>query len=118
MLTIVVPGVTVARVYCNSATAEAFAIVFEGFFSSVKKATGRELKFKVFDPAGNLLSIHLDMEAAQVQGLGKVLMQMNDPAVSGINERNPDILVQHVGKWCTIHYNRFRCSSDSKFLGC
>ena len=100
-------GFTVARIYCNHKSRAAFSSVFDGFFTSVEKATGSPLRFKAFDPAGNILSIHLDMEAAQMQGLGDALLRINNPAVSGIDERNPEILVQHVLKACSIHFERY-----------
>jgi hypothetical protein len=68
------PGVTVARLYCNLATQEAFSYAFEALFTSVEKATGHKVKLKVFDTSGNLLAIILDMEAAQVQGLGDAMV--------------------------------------------
>lgn len=95
-----------ARIYCNRTTAEAFELVFEGFFTSVEKATGRPLLFRVFNPSGSLLSINVDMEAAQVQGLGRALLRLNNPAISGIYESDPDILVQYVLKECVVHYER------------
>jgi hypothetical protein len=53
-----ITGVTVACVYCNSATREAFGYVFEGLFKVIEKATGKHLKFKAFDPSGNSLSVN------------------------------------------------------------
>ena len=75
---------------------------------SIEKATGRRLKFKAFDVAGNIRALILDMEAAQVQGLGDALvrLQMNNPAISGINETDPEILVQFIIKLCTVHFER------------
>lgn len=97
---------TTARIYYNRATRQAFDLIFEAFFSAIEKVTGRKLKFKAFDDAGNLLSIHFDMEAAQVQGFGDYLVKNNDSAVSRIFEKDPDILVQHVVKLCSLHYTR------------
>lgn len=76
---------------------------------SIEKATGRKVKFKVFDPTtGNLLAVLLDMEAAQVQGLGDAIvrLRMNDPSKSGILETDPNVLVQSVIKLCTVHFER------------
>ena len=59
--------------------------VWEGFFKAVEKATGRKIQFKVFnESAGNILCVILDMEAAQVQGLGAAIihLKMNNPAIS------------------------------------
>ena len=101
-------GVTIARLYCNSATCEAFGYAFEALFTSIEKATHQQVKFKVFDKSGHLLAILLDMEAAQVQGLGDavVRLRMNNPATSGIHETDPDVLVQFFIKLCTVHFER------------
>ena len=68
----------------------------------------QQVKFKVFDKSGHLLAIILDMEAAQVQGLGDavVRLHMNDAAKSGIFETDPDILVQFFIKLCMVHFER------------
>ena len=101
-------GVTVARVYSNSATKEAFGYIWEGFFNAVKTATGKEVKFKVFDDSGNIQCVILDMEAAQVQGLGAAItqMKMNNPSISRITEVEPDNLVQYLIKLCYVHWDR------------
>ncbi|KAJ8514202.1 hypothetical protein ONZ45_g8232 [Pleurotus djamor] len=100
--------VTVARVFSNGQDTEAFTHIFEDFFTAIERATGQPLRFKVFDPAGQLLSINLDMEAAQVKGLGCALicLGMNNPKVSKIHETDPDILVQYVLKLCLVHLQR------------
>lgn len=102
-------GVTVTRIYCNSSTHEAFEYKWEGFFKAVEKATGRRIKFKIFDSSGNILCIILDMEAAQVQGLGATIIRMNinDPSISKITEVDPDIIVQYLIKLCYVHWDRY-----------
>ncbi|KAG6807418.1 hypothetical protein H0H92_007610, partial [Tricholoma furcatifolium] len=94
--------ITVARLYCNSATREAFGLLFEGFFKAVEQATGQAIRFKVFHPAGNLLTVIFDMEAAQVQGFADAIvrLRLNDPNISKIDESNPDILIQYILKLC------------------
>lgn len=57
-------GVSAARIYCNRATKQAFTYIFEDFFVAIENVTGQPLRFKAFDPKGNILSIHFDMEAA------------------------------------------------------
>ena len=101
-------GVTVVRVYSNSAMKEAFGYIWEGFFNAVKTATGKGIKFKAFDDSGNIQCVILDMEAAQVQGLGVAItqMKMNDPSISQITEVEPDVLVQYLIKLCYIHWDR------------
>ncbi|KAJ7213322.1 hypothetical protein B0H12DRAFT_1242286 [Mycena haematopus] len=64
---------TVTRIYINMATMEAFVHLFDAFFTTVKQVTGKSVRFKAFYDKGNIYSIHFDMEAAQVQGLGVAL---------------------------------------------
>ncbi|KAJ7589309.1 hypothetical protein C8J56DRAFT_888896 [Mycena floridula] len=100
---------TIGRVYCNSATQEAFTTIFEEYFTTVAKVTNRPVRFKAFHPnSGNLYAVLVDMEAAQVQGLGKAIqnLKMNDPAISGIDTNNPDELVQYILKLCYLHLER------------
>ena len=98
-----------ARAYCNSATHEAFDYIWEGFFTAVERATGKKIKFKVFDPSGNLLCIILDMEPAQVQGLGTTIirLKLNDPLVSKIADLDPNEIVKFLIKLCFVHYERY-----------
>ncbi|KAF9493072.1 hypothetical protein BDN71DRAFT_1508923 [Pleurotus eryngii] len=100
--------VTIARIYSNGQDADALSL-FEDFFTAVHAVTQKPIQFKVFKPdTGNLLSINMDMEVAQVQGLGQALLQLkiNHPEVSGINEDDPDILVQYILKLCSVHLCR------------
>ena len=80
--------------------------VWEGFFKTVEKATGKPIKFKVFDNSGTILSIILDMEAAQVQGLGTTILRMKLNGCKS-NETNPDIIVQYLIKLCVVHWQRY-----------
>jgi len=100
----------VAWVYCNSSTQKAFEYIWEGFFKAIETATGRKIKFKVFEESGNILSIILDMEASQVKGLGTTIIRlnMNDPSISKISEVDPDIIVQFLIKLCYVHWERYR----------
>ncbi|KAJ7261422.1 hypothetical protein C8J57DRAFT_1513953 [Mycena rebaudengoi] len=101
--------VTVARIYTNACSKEAFTHLFDAFFGTVKKVTGKSVRFKVFDPKGNIYSIHFDMEAAQVQGLGAWLSNMviEDPALRALFPCiDPDKLVQFVLKLCSVHLER------------
>ncbi|KAJ6631548.1 hypothetical protein B0H10DRAFT_2207185 [Mycena sp. CBHHK59/15] len=68
--------VSVAQIYCNKATQEAFLYIFNGFFMAVKQVTGQAVHFKVFNPKGNILSINFNMEAAQVQGFVQALLKL------------------------------------------
>jgi hypothetical protein len=96
-------------VYCNCATHEAFGYLFEALFTSIEKATGHKVRFRVFEPTmGNILAIILDMEAAQVQGLGDALvkLRMNESQRSKIGKTDPEVIVQYILKLCTVHLKR------------
>jgi hypothetical protein len=102
-------GLTVTRIYINSSTKEAFVHLFDAFFTTVKNVTGRPLRFKVFYETGNIFSIHFDMEAAQVQGLGVSLSKIvsDDPDLRArFPVHDPDTLVQYVVKLCSVHFER------------
>ncbi|KAJ7176036.1 hypothetical protein C8R43DRAFT_1118579 [Mycena crocata] len=95
--------VSIGRVYCNRATKLAFTYIFDGFFMAIEKVTGRPVRFKAFDPEGNILSIHFDMEAAQVQGFAASLLKL----IKGRHpETDPDVIVRYVLKLCSVHFMR------------
>lgn len=100
-----------AQIYCNCATQKAFEYVWEGFFKTVEKATGKAVKFKAFNPSGNILSIILDMEVLQVQGLSTTILRikMNSPK---INESNPNIIVQYLVKLSVVHCKQYPPSTE------
>jgi hypothetical protein len=103
-------SITVTRTYINSCTKEVFTHLFDALCSTVKQVTGKSIGFKAFHPKGNLYSIHFDMEAAQVQGLGYLLAKMvvEDPALRALFPSiDPDKLVQLVLKLCTVHLERY-----------
>ncbi|KAJ7444486.1 hypothetical protein FB451DRAFT_1434374 [Mycena latifolia] len=95
--------VSITRVYCNKATAMAFFYIFDGFFMAIKQVTGRPVRFKAFDPEGNIISINFDMEAAQVQGFAMALLKLLGETAP---ETDPDIIVRYVVKLCTVHFTR------------
>jgi hypothetical protein len=104
-------------VYCNCATNESFEYVWEGFFKAVEKATGRKIQFKVFNEMGNILCVILDMEAAQVQGLGAAIirLKMNNSSVRMTTEVDSDVVVQYLIKLCFVHWERYGFSSIPYF---
>ncbi|KAJ6614401.1 hypothetical protein B0H10DRAFT_1950766 [Mycena sp. CBHHK59/15] len=102
-------GITVTCIYINSSAKDAFMHLFNTFFAAVKQVTSKSVWFKVFHPKGNLYSIHFDMEAAQVQGLGTWLSKMvlDDPALCALFPSiNPDDLVKFILKLCSVHLER------------
>ncbi|KAF9548279.1 hypothetical protein CPC08DRAFT_729541, partial [Agrocybe pediades] len=98
--------VTYASLYCDSATREAFRILFDEFFDAVERVTGKKLQFKLINPESKLLVLLFDAEAAQIQACGDKLLQLNDPEVSKITTKDPLKIVQYFTKTCTQHFTR------------
>ncbi|KAJ6470551.1 hypothetical protein DFH09DRAFT_1477788 [Mycena vulgaris] len=95
--------VLVARIYCNKATSDAFFYIFDGFFMAIKQVTGRAVRFKAFDPDGNIISINFDTEAAQVQGFARALLKLLGNMAP---HTDPDVIVRYVVKLCSVHFTR------------
>ena len=55
---------------------------------------------------GTLLAIIVDQEAAQVQGLGDLAVEQNEPDYSLIESLDPDELIQYIIKLCHVHCDR------------
>ncbi|KAF8989012.1 hypothetical protein BDZ89DRAFT_1055288, partial [Hymenopellis radicata] len=91
--------ISVARVFCNSQTTVAFELIWTEFFDAIEDASGKR---------GSCRAVLLDMEPAQVDGLGLTIVKtgMNDPAVSHITETLPAELVLFIIKLCSIHWER------------
>lgn len=85
---------------------KAFGYAYEALFTSIEKATSHAVKFKVFNESGNILAIILNMEAAQVQGLGDAILRLHMNSPKKCKIVNPDVLVQFLIKLCTIHFKR------------
>lgn len=61
----------------------------------------------VFHNSGKLLALILDGEAAQVQALGDVLLEINDPEISGVTTKDPLEMVLYIVKTCVEHFKRY-----------
>ncbi|KAJ7189957.1 hypothetical protein GGX14DRAFT_607445 [Mycena pura] len=92
--------------YCDRNTEAAFYQLFYELFDVVRHVTGRELAIRPFRPDGNCRVVLMDGEEAQVLGYGNFLVQYNDPVVSGINSRDPIILLSYSYKVCQVHAQR------------
>lgn len=98
---------TVASLYCNKGTREAFRLLFREFFAVVERVTGHALNFHLFTNGKSTLRCCIfDADSAQMQGFGDRLLLMNDPSTSGITTRDPLELVQHLTKTCSVHFLR------------
>jgi hypothetical protein len=101
------PAVTIGRVYTNKADRTQYKCLFDEFQHLTKVITGRPLSFKCFSHGGNLLSLNVDLEVAQVQGFGDSFLATNEPEYSGILTKDPEILVQYVVCACYAHVKRY-----------
>jgi hypothetical protein len=100
-------GITLASLYCNHASREAFFQLFVEFADAVRRATGKALQLRAFHKDGNLRVILMDGDVAQAQGLGDWLVLYNDPLTSHIISRDPLELLLYVVKNCSVHFERY-----------
>jgi hypothetical protein len=68
--------------------------------------TGKPLRFKRLSRGGNLLSLNVDLEVAQVLGAGDSFLPTNEPEYSGITTTDPEELVQYFLRLCLTHAKR------------
>ncbi|KIJ47602.1 hypothetical protein M422DRAFT_248597 [Sphaerobolus stellatus SS14] len=87
----------------NLETAQAFELIWTARFDAVEKATGWPLQIKAFHRKSNPGMMLIDGSAAQMLGLGRVLLRLNDPKISGIEIMDPQIIVIHLSRMCDWH---------------
>ncbi|KAI0309098.1 hypothetical protein OF83DRAFT_1273383 [Amylostereum chailletii] len=97
---------TVARIYCQRETREAFRTMWSAFFDGVKTATGRAPKFKFMHGEG-LRVILVDGCKAQIDACGDTLVNINNALDTPlVVERDPQVIVQYILKTCSVHLDR------------
>lgn len=84
-----------------------YKALFDEFQRLTHLITNQRLLFKRFSRGGNLLSLNVDLELAQVQGFGDSFLTMNEPEYSEIRTTDPEILVQYVVRACYTHVKRY-----------
>ncbi|KZO94528.1 hypothetical protein CALVIDRAFT_580235 [Calocera viscosa TUFC12733] len=99
-------NLTLARLYSDSMSLEAFRLIWDGFFRAVETTTRHSLHFKAFHKSGNLSTIICDADAPQAQALGEYFLKINRPMVSGIEESLPERLLLYAFKSCIFHFNQ------------
>ncbi|KAJ6518252.1 hypothetical protein C8R47DRAFT_1031643 [Mycena vitilis] len=98
--------VTAGRVYTNGADRDFYKCLFDELQVIIFRLTGKQLRFKRFTPGGNLLTMGVDMEAAQVGGACDSLLSTNDPEYSGITTTDPDEFATFFVRACISHSKR------------
>ncbi|RDX40612.1 hypothetical protein OH76DRAFT_1365979, partial [Lentinus brumalis] len=98
---------TMLRAYTTRETREAFSRLWDASFTAIARATGREVRFKMFTQDGSgLRAVLLDGCKEQIEALGEYLAKRNDPPISGIDTTDPQELVKYLGKLCHVHFDR------------
>ncbi|KAJ7930147.1 hypothetical protein B0H13DRAFT_2309828 [Mycena leptocephala] len=80
--------------------------LFDELQKVIFKLTGKHLRFKRFTPGGNLITLGVDMEAAQVQGACDSFLPTNEPEYSGIATTDPDEFALYCIRACISHAKR------------
>ncbi|KAL0948752.1 hypothetical protein HGRIS_008885 [Hohenbuehelia grisea] len=104
--TAVLQAVTIGRVYTDQADREQYKTIFEGLQQLVYDLTGRKMLFQRLSEGGNLLTMGVDMEAAQVLGAGDAFLPTNEPEYSKIHTDDPEEIVQYFVRACATHVSR------------
>ncbi|KAF9489003.1 hypothetical protein BDN71DRAFT_1512533 [Pleurotus eryngii] len=99
----VLRAVTIARVYSDRSTRKQYQAVFDGIQQLTLQHTGKPFCFKRLSEGGNLLTMGVDLEAAQVLGAGDSFLLTNQPAYSGIHTNDPEEIIQYFICACATH---------------
>ncbi|KAJ7511946.1 hypothetical protein B0H11DRAFT_1899441 [Mycena galericulata] len=94
------------RVYTNGADRPHYKCLFDELQKIIYRLTGKHLRFKRFTRGGNLITMGVDMEAAQVQGACDSFLPTNEPEYSGITTTDPDELAFYYIRACISHCKR------------
>jgi hypothetical protein len=70
-------GMTVARIYCNRETRQAFRMIWSGWLNALENATGQRLRIKPIHREGSLGTMLMDGSVPQIQGLGDALRDLH-----------------------------------------
>lgn len=85
----------------------AFRRMWTLFWTTVGRITGHPVKFKPFSGSSEgIRAILVDGCKPQVDALGDFLVKYNDPSVSGIQETDPQKIVEYILKLCSVHFDR------------
>ncbi|KAF8518673.1 hypothetical protein BU17DRAFT_66302 [Hysterangium stoloniferum] len=82
---------------------QAYHLIWTEWFKAIECVTSKGIKIKAPHKEGKHAIFMVDGSAPQMQGLGDFLLTQNDPLVSGIATKDPQIIVQHCSRICNIH---------------
>ncbi|KAK6969467.1 hypothetical protein R3P38DRAFT_3298357 [Favolaschia claudopus] len=92
-----------AQVYINRETTDALEWIFDTLRELKRQVTGKDLRFKCFVQDGNLLVMIVDIEAAQILGTSRSLLNTNQPKYSGIYTEDLAEFATYFVKLCSVH---------------
>ncbi|KAG6818252.1 hypothetical protein H0H93_006537 [Arthromyces matolae] len=100
-------AITIGRVYSDRADEAQYTTLFDETQKLVKAITGKPLLLKCLSKAGTLVCFNVDLELAQVLGIGKSFAVTNEPDYSKIPDDTPTTeLVQFFVRGCYVHVKR------------
>jgi hypothetical protein len=80
--------------------------MWSGLWDTICRVTGQPVKFKFIHGTG-LRAILVDGCKPQVDACGDDLLTRNWPEISGIHEKDPQVIVQYIVRTCTVHLDRY-----------
>lgn len=101
-------GITVAHIYGQLETREAYHHMWSLLWDTVGHATKELVKFKPFSGNGaGICAILVDGNKEQVDTCGDDLVKRNDLTISGLNISDPQEIVKYIVKLCMVHFDRY-----------
>ncbi|KAJ7717658.1 hypothetical protein B0H16DRAFT_1897881 [Mycena metata] len=97
---------TLGRIYTDGADRPHYKCLFDELQKVILRLTGKNFRFKRFSRGGNLVTMGVDMEAAQVQGACDSFLPTNEPEYSGIITTEPDKFALFFVRACISHCKR------------
>ena len=101
------PVVTIGRAYIDRADWGHYKLLFDEVQSAILKMTGHPIRFKQLTHGGNLLTMNVELEAAQVLSAADSFLPTNEPEYSGISTEDPAVLVEYFIKACHMRVKRY-----------
>ncbi|KAG6819655.1 hypothetical protein H0H93_009829 [Arthromyces matolae] len=98
---------TIGRIYSDRADEAQYTTLFDEIQKLVKSITRKPLLLKRLSKAGTLICFNVDLELAQVLGIGNSFAVTNEPDHSKIPNNTPIAeLVQFFVRGCYVHVKR------------
>ncbi|KAK1229822.1 hypothetical protein PQX77_007102 [Marasmius sp. AFHP31] len=101
-------AVTIGCIYFNTKTQETYKAIFDGLQRHVKSITGHPLSFHALQEGGNIQAVSIDMELAELLGMGDSFAALNDPEHSGVQAEDAcaETTTPLISRVCKTHYDR------------